>query len=439
MGAEVYFLIVGAVLLLMAVSGSMLERLPLTTGVVYLALGIVLGPQATDVVRVNLLEQSALVEHIAEIAVLISLFTAGLKLRLPLRDARWQAPARLAVVGMILTAGGIAGLAVFVLNLPWPTAFVLGAILAPTDPVLASDVQVHQPGDRDRVRFALTGEAGLNDGTAFPLLLLGLGWAGQHELGAWGWRWIAADVLWASAAGIGVGAVLGHSVARFVLYLRREHKEAVGLDDFLALGLIASSYGVALLLDAYGFLAVFAAGLALRQIERVATTAGTLVDDAVRDSIDSTSRKENAQELTLAVLTFNQQMERIGEVVVVAMVGTLLTVEMFSIRTLVFTLLLFAVVRPVAVYLATLKLGLATLQRRLIAWFGVRGAGSVFYLAFAATHGLPTSEVATLASIVLPVIALSIVLHGVSVTPLMNMYRERMRYARALGRTRSFL
>jgi NhaP-type Na+/H+ or K+/H+ antiporter len=88
-------------------------------------------------------------------------------------------------------------------------------------------------------------------------------------------------------------------------------------------------------------------------------------------------------------------------------------------------------VRPAAVYLTTRGIGLGRLQRRLLAWFGVRGAGSVFYLAYAATHGLPASDIARLTSTVLPTIALSIILHGVSVTPLMNMYQRRMQRASA--------
>src|SRR5882762_8553453 len=101
-----------------------------------------------------------------------------------------------------------------------------------SDPVLASDVQVETPDDTDRLRLGLTGEAGLNDGTAFPFVMLGLGVLGIHELGAYGLRWIAVDVLWAVGAGIGSGWLLGTLVGRLVLYLRRVHKEAVGLDEF---------------------------------------------------------------------------------------------------------------------------------------------------------------------------------------------------------------
>ena len=119
--------------------------------------------------------------------------------------------------------------------------------------MLASEVQLQEPGDQDRLRFALTGEGGLNDGTAFPFVMLGLGLLGLHDLGDWGWRWLAVDVLWATAAGLACGWLLGNAIGRLVLHLRREHKEAVGLDDFLALGLIGLSHGCALLPHGYGF------------------------------------------------------------------------------------------------------------------------------------------------------------------------------------------
>jgi sodium/hydrogen antiporter len=142
-----------------------------------------------------------------------------------------------------------------VLGLPWGVGIIVGAILAPTDPVLASDVQVEHPFDQNRLRFALTGEASLNDGTAFPFLMLGLGLLGLHDLGSGLWRWVTVDVLWATTAGLGVGGALGTAVGELVLYMRRTHREAVGLDDFLALGLIALAYGIAMACHASGFLA----------------------------------------------------------------------------------------------------------------------------------------------------------------------------------------
>ena len=133
-------------------------------------------------------------------------------------------------------------------------------------------MQVAEPTDRDRLRFALTGEAGLNDGTAFPFVMLGLGLLGLHDLGSFG------SALARGRRGLGGRRRRRHrrgrsarAVGRLVLYLRRTHKEAVGLDNFLALGLIGLAYGVAGLAHGYGFLAVFAAGVALRRLEQQAS------------------------------------------------------------------------------------------------------------------------------------------------------------------------
>ena len=267
MSVAAWYFLVGGLLVAMALSGSVLKRLPLTASMFYLAFGFALGPVGLGVLDISLLRRSAVVEHIAEAAVVISLFTTGLKLRVPLHERKWALPARLATVSMLITIGLVALMASYALGMSIGAAVLLGAILAPTDPVLASDVQVADPFDRDRLRFGLSGEAGLNDGAAFPFVMLGLGFLGFHDIGVGGWRWWTFDLLWAVAGGLGIGAILGTLVSRFVLYLRREHQEAVGLDEFLTLGLIALSYGAAVQLQTYGFLAVLAAGIAMRRIE----------------------------------------------------------------------------------------------------------------------------------------------------------------------------
>src|SRR5687768_2425331 len=247
MNFTIWYIVVGSLLVAVALAGTMLKRLPLTTSLLYLLVGVGLGPWGLNLIRIDPVAQAELLERLTEVAVIVSLFTAGLKLRLPLRDRLWWLPVRLASVSMVITVALIAAAGVWLLGLPVGAAVLLGAVLAPTDPVLASDVQVEHPTDRDRLRFGLTGEAGLNDGTAFPFVMLGLGLLGLHELGAMGWRWLVVDVLWAAAAGLGVGWALGWGVGRVVVWLRREYKEALGLDDLLALGLIALAYGVALL------------------------------------------------------------------------------------------------------------------------------------------------------------------------------------------------
>jgi NhaP-type Na+/H+ or K+/H+ antiporter len=300
--------------------------------------------------------------------------------------------------------------------------------------VLASDVQVEHATDNDRLRFSLTGEAALNDGTAFPFVMLGLGLLGLHDLGTGGWRWVAVDVAWAGASGIAVGWALGWGVSRVVLWLRRERKEAVGLDDLLALGLIALAYGMALLLHGYGFLAVFAAGFALRREERRTTETLTGADAPpdVRAAANATSEDEVATApetapayMAQAALGFTEQLERLCEVGVVLLLGGMLTAATLDWDALWFAPLLFLVIRPIAVLVGTPVRRAPPLQRALTMWFGIRGIGSLYYLMFALQHGVSGPTADRLVALTFATVAASIVAHGVSVTPLMR------RYARA--------
>jgi NhaP-type Na+/H+ or K+/H+ antiporter len=168
-------IIIGVLLIVMVLSSSLLKRLPLSTAMLYLAVGVGLGPFGWQLLTPAPLQHAAMLELTTEIAVLLSLFAAGLKLGAPLSDRNWQMPARLAVISMALTAVMIAAVGVLGLGLSLGASVLLAGILAPTDPVLASDVQVEHAGDRDRLRFCLTGEGGFNDGAAFPIVMLGLG------------------------------------------------------------------------------------------------------------------------------------------------------------------------------------------------------------------------------------------------------------------------
>jgi len=427
---ELWFFVLGGLLIAIALIASVVKHLPLTTTMLYLLVGVALGPFALGAIRLDPLRHAAILERVTEGAVLVSLFTAGLKFRVRLRDRLWRVPLRLAFLSMSVTVGLIALVGTLGLGLPLGAAVLLGSILAPTDPVLASDVQLSHAGDRNRVRFSLTGEAGFNDGTALPFVLLGLGLLGTHEIGAWGWRWLAVDVVWGGAAGLGIGFALGTLVGRLVLYLRREHKEAFGLDDFLALGLIGLSFGAAEVAHAYGVLAVFAAGLALRRVERLHTRTEEPAE--VREMAAAGSAEEIATDpeqapayMAQAVLGFNEQVERIFELGVMLLVGGMLSGRYLPREALWFLPVLFLVIRPAAVFLGLLGAKLPSLEKWLIGWFGIRGIGSIFYLMYAIHHGLPAEHAELLVGLTLTAVATSVLLHGASVTPLMRLYEKR--------------
>jgi len=421
----IWCVVVGAVLVVIALAGTVLKRLPLSAAMIYLGVGYALSPAGTGFLRVDPVADATFLERLTEVAVVVSLFTAGLKLRVPLSDRRWRLPARLAVVSMTATVGLVAAFGVFALGLPVGAAVLLGAVLAPTDPVLASDVQVRAVGDRDRVRFGLTGEAGLNDGTAFPFVMLGLGLLGLHDLGAGGWRWWAVDVGWAVAGGLGIGFGLGSAVGRLVLYLRKAHREAVGLDNFLALDLLALAYGTAVLLGAWGFLAAFAAGLALRTEEMRRTRDRPLEATGVSPDEAAVHPEKAPAYMAEAVLGFNEQVEKVLEVAAVLVLGALLAATRPTWAAAGLAAALFLVVRPASVFAGLAGGGASVVQKGLMGWFGVRGVGSLYYLTHAIGHGLPGDVARTLAELVVWAVALSVLVHGVSVTPLMDWYGSR--------------
>lgn len=285
---------------------------------------------------------------------------------------------------------------------------------------------MEEPGDLERLRFSLTGEAGMNDGMAFPFVMLGLGLLGLHEIGGYGWRWLAVDVVWAVAGGTAAGALLGTLVGHLVIYLPREHKEAVGTDDFLALGLISLSYGCALYLNAYGFLAVFAAGAAIRRIERrhteITESSSTGRNEPGEVDNEASDPEKAPAHMAQEVLAFNTQLERLGEVGIVVLAGGVITSSYLSVQAAWFAPLLLLLIRPVSVWLGLLGTQTSVSQRNLIGWFGIRGVGSIYYLMYAVNHGLSPELSRSLTAMTLTVVATSIVVHGISVTPLMNRY-----------------
>jgi NhaP-type Na+/H+ or K+/H+ antiporter len=416
--AAFWYVLVGFLLVGIALLGRFLDRLPVSPAMIYLLVGYLLGPAVFDVIELHPLHELTMLESITEIALLIALFTVGIKMRVPIGDRRWSVPLRLATISMVFTILGVALVAVVLLDFDWRLALMLGAVLAPTDPVLASDVQLRSAQDRDSLRFGLTGEGGLNDGTAFPFVLLGLGVMGLHDIGLLGWRWVTVDLIWGTAGGLGIGFLIGSALAHIVRSLRAWRRDAVIFDEFLLLGVIALSYGAALAAGALGFLAVFAAGLALRRADDIHANSKTAVDKPP---------------LTPSMLNVNEQLERIVEVAVVLLVGAMISTGYWSPAGLLLAALLFVVIRPLAVWIGLRGTDTGNATRRLLAWFGIRGIGSVYYAVFFAGFELRDEVAIQLLSAVFTVIAASIVLHGVSAAPLMEIYQSR-RAKRARGR-----
>jgi NhaP-type Na+/H+ or K+/H+ antiporter len=421
-------LLVGLLLLTMLLVDSFLPRLPFTVAMIYMGVGYLLGPGALDVFAPDPVLYADLLELVTEISLLIALFAVGLRLGVPIRDRRWVPPLRLAFVSMTITVALIAVVGVWGLDLPLGPAILLGGVLAPTDPVLASAIQ-SEPGQAPELtRFSLAAEGGLNDGAAFPFVLLGLGLMGHYELGENGWRWLVVDLAWAGLAGLFIGASVGALAGNLVVYLRTRHHRAVGMDEFLALGVIAVAYGSARLCFASGFLAVFTAGLALRRVREHPLSGSVLqanVQAASAPRVDFATHSHHASgAMTRAVRGFNEQLERLLELAMVVVVGAMLPYVTLSASLWWFIPLLFLVLRPLSVFAGLAGLPIPLHRRVMMSWFGIRGIGSVFYLVFALSHGNLGTYSTQLTAFALATVAASILVHGATVHALMGWYKR---------------
>jgi len=418
-----WFMMVGGLLLVMGLTYSVLNRSPVTSAIIYLTVGLLTGPSALNLFHFNPLKESALLEALTEVAVLISLFSAGGKMPTPFNFTRWRAPILLATVAMIITVALVAVFAWYVIGLPPGAAVLLGAIVAPTDPVLATDVQIRHPGDHDQLRFTLTCEAGMNDGSAFPFVMLGMGLLGLHDLGSYGLNWIVIDVLWATTGGIAIGVAAGVTLAHAGWKLRRKPHRHELLDDFLGLGLIGVVYGLCVMLNTWGFLAVFFAAFALRQTELKLAKATSNFTELHPESVSPGTLPTPM--VSAGSLIFKEHLERLSEVVLVLLLGGTLFLNSWSWMAVGLSLFLFVIVRPVSVIVGLLGSHTSWRIRGMTAWFGVRGIGSLYYLMYAIQHGLPEALALQLIQLTLIVVTLSIMLHGISVKPLMRQFWRR--------------
>ena len=424
------YLVAGVAVLLAALLPSALSRLPLSPPMVLLAAGMGLGLLPIgEGDFIDPITHRAVVEQVTQFAVLLALMGVGLALDRPLRLRprrfrdwlRWSATWRLLFVAMPLTIGAVWLLGWWGLGLAPAVALLLGAVLAPTDPVLASDVQVggpdvspdvdpnRGPGDdlpsdeRHEVRFALTSEAGLNDGLAFPFVYAAIFLATKGAPDTWIWTWFAWDLVGKMVVGFLTGAVVGWLLAALAFRARRQSlRLAEQGEPLLALAALALSFGAAELVGGYGFVAVFCCGMAIRNAER-------------------------SHDYNEALHGVVERLERLFTLLVLLCLGMAMTrglLDDLDWRGVLIGVALVLVVRPLTGILSLVPFsrrghGMKPRERLVTAFFGVRGVGSLFYLAYAAGQtGFP--DLPWLWATVAFTIALSVVVHGTLSKPAMD-------------------
>ena len=414
--SDLLFALFGVGALLAGILPRVLERRPLSMPIAFLALGMLVFALPLGLPEADPLAHPKLTEHLTEIGVIVALMGAGLKIDRPLSRRGWASTWRLLAVAMPVTIAAMAFLGWWWTGLVPAAALLLGAALAPTDPVLASDVQVGEPTDEedseDEVRFALTSEAGLNDGLAFPFVYAAIGMAGVAGLG-WFGEWAVQDVLVKGVVGVVGGFVVGKLLGKLFF---RARKESLRLsrhsEGFLALAATFLAYGLVEVAGGYGFVAVFIAARAIRSAERSHDYHQVLHDFA----------EQTERLLTVMLLLL------FGGAVVGGLLAPLTWHGALAGLALIF------VIRPVTAFLSLRGAPGRTAEHWVIAAFGIRGIGSFYYLSYGMSHAtFPGADLvwATVGFVVL----VSVVLHGIAVTPVMRLLDQSNERTRTVSET----
>lgn len=399
---DTYFLnllIIGLLLLAVTLGSGWIKRLPFSFALIYLVVGVLLGSHGLNLVEVK--PDAQFLEKLTEFVVIVSVFGCGLKINRPLKFWAWQSTIRLIGLLMPISILALSAVAHYVLNMDWSTAILLGAILAPTDPVLASEVQLAHVEDQDELRFALTSEGGLNDSLAFPFVYFGLHGIKDSNWDNWLKSWVGIDLLWAIASGIVMGIIVAKVIIWLDHFLQKRRQADELMEDFVALSLILLTYSLTELVNGYGFLAVFVAGLVVQR------------------------SYFHQQDKRMAQLEFTEQIEKLLEVTAIVILGTVLLIDpmlKYAGQSLLVAGLLFLVIRPFGVWLSMLGANIPKNTRSLMGWFGIKGLGSMYYLTYALGEGLKGDTAEQIAWITYTVIVLSVIIHGISAYPLMAWY-----------------
>jgi NhaP-type Na+/H+ or K+/H+ antiporter len=413
--ADLVYVVAGGSLLLAIVLPELLDRWAISSPMVLVAVGIALGlTPLPDGLPLDPQENRAAIEHVTELAVLVALMGVGLAIDRPLEVRnraswrRWGATWRLLGIAMPLCIAGVALLG-WGAGLAPAAALLLGAVLAPTDPVLASDVQVagpqtgdHEVDESDELRFTLTSEAGLNDGLAFPFVYAAILLATEGAVQHWALEWVGfyliGKVVLGVLAGLLVGRVLAYIAFRSASPSLRVAERG---ESLLALAALVSAYGVGEVVGGYGFLAVFVCAMTFRSAER-------------------------DHDYHAAMHQVAERLERLLTLFVLLVLGIGLSRGLLASldwRGVSIGLALIFLVRPVAGLIA-LSPGSRTSrltgpQRWAAAFFGVRGVGSIYYLAYAAGEAEELGADWLWSTVAFTIVA-SVLVHGALASPVMR-------------------
>ncbi|MCU1628448.1 MAG: putative sodium/proton antiporter [Pseudonocardia sp.] len=407
---DLTFALVGLGALMAALLPRLLANRPLSMPIVFLALGVAVFAVFPDLPDPDPLAHPAAAEHLTEIGVIVALMGAGLKLDRPLGRRSWSSTWRLLAIAMPLTIAATALLGWWWAGLVPAAALLLGSSLAPTDPVLASDVQVGDPGGHaegeDEVRFALTSEAGLNDALAFPFVYAAIAMAAAGTgLAGWIGDWALQDVLVKLAVGVVGGIVVGRALGALFFRSRSEKWHlASQAEGFVALAATFLAYGLTEVAGGYGFLAVFLCARSLRATER-------------------------GHEYHQVLHDFVEQIERLLTVLLLVLFGGTVArglLDALTWQAVAVAIAVVLVVRPLCAWLALLGGRGSRGERAAISAFGIRGIGSFYYLAYATSQAAfpGADEVWAAAGLV---VIVSVVAHGVAAGPIMNRLDRRRR------------
>jgi len=389
----------------MAFIPSLAKKIGISYSIVYVVLGVLIYLIWPGALPAPLPQKdNSLVLHLTELIVIISLMGTGIKIDRSFSFKKWSTPLRLILIAMILAILISALLGVFVLGLTLSAALLLAAVLAPTDPVLAADVQVGPPNERGKSepRFALTSEAGLNDGMAFPFTWLAIVVASQGISTSSMWHWTWYYLFYKIAGGLVIGWLSGKLVGYLVFSISEKYRLLKASDGFLAISLTLFTYAITESFHAYGFIAVFVAGITLRHYEK-------------------------GHEYHQQLHSFTDQMERMLLAVLLIFFGGSLVGGVLAPLTLKMSLVslgFVVLVRPLTSYLSLLGSSTPLKEKLAISFFGIRGMGSIYYLAFAFSE-VKFEQQDVLWAVVSCTILISIVLHGLTATPIMESLRSK--------------